>query len=182
MEDRKHDIDYHLRCGKTEENKDPVSAAGTPFADSLPEQNPVVDFIRGLFDVEQFNLSVESIEETGQTVLQRLDKRSDDTIKKLYKRFDKIFDKFTRRIDDIEELKLAHDYATAQRKDLRQKSFVMKKVEGRCDEMHFYHQQIHHKTYLFANELSEANERLDEMEDALDLINQKLDTLLRRKR
>jgi tetrahydromethanopterin S-methyltransferase subunit G len=176
MGENNRDIDRRMVFGDTQKKNPPFPEP------ELPKEHVVYDFIKSLFDIQQFNLSVESIEETGHTVLEHLDKRSDDTIKKLYKRFDKIFEKFTRRIDDIEELKLAMDYATAQRKDLRQKSFVMKKVEDRCDEMHFYHEQIHHKTYLFSNELSEANERLDEMEDGLDLINQKLDTLLRRKR
>lgn len=162
MGENNRDIDRRMVFGDTQKKNPPFPEP------ELPKEHVVYDFIKSLFDVQQFNLSVESIEETGHTVLEHLDKRSDDTIKKLYKRFDKIFEKFTRRIDDIEELKLAHDYARKQMTELRRQEKLSNRVTEEVGYMVCEWDSIH--------------ERLEEMEDGLDLINQKLDTLLRRKR
>ena len=132
-------------------------------------------------DDEEFRLSVESIEETGHTVLHRLDKRADDTVKKLYKRMDRLFSAFTRRIDDIEELKLAHDYAKKHMTELRRHERMGKRLEvideqnkgafGILNEQHIWTFQM----------LIVLGDRIDDIEDGIDVMNQKLDTLLNKK-
>ena len=129
-------------------------------------------------DDEEFRLSVESIEETGHTVLHRLDKKADDTVKKLYKRMDRLFTAFTRRIDDVEEMKMAHDWARKQRRELRRHMEIGKRVEAIAEQnfngwRHLYKQHVE----MF-KDFEILGDRIDDLEDGIAVMNQKLDKLL----
>ena len=130
-------------------------------------------------DDEEFRLSVESIEETGHTVLHRLDKRADDTVKKLYKRMDRLFSAFTRRIDDVEEMKMAHDWARKQRRELRRHYELGKRVEAIAEQNFNGWTHIHNWLIQQYHDLEVLGDRIDDIEDGIDVMNKKLDKLLK---